>query len=71
VPDLHIRPRHRWEIALSNTLDGRDLVFLNGNGGFADTDDLNDTGSPQNGQTIVRVHAAEEITREQRQRNYF
>jgi hypothetical protein len=61
---LEIRPRHCRKTALYHTLDAHDLVFLDGNGLFANTDDLNDSGSPENGQAIVWVHAAEEITRE-------
>jgi hypothetical protein len=67
---LEIRPGHCRKTALYHTLDGRDLVFLNRNRLLANTDDLNDSGSSENGQAIVWVHAAEEIAREQRQSDY-
>jgi hypothetical protein len=65
MADLQVRPRHRRKAILYDTLNGSDLFLLDWNECFANPDDLDYARRHQNGQAVVRVHAAEEIPGEQ------
>src|SRR5580700_6836709 len=64
---LKKRPRLRPEPGTQDRSDGLDLVFVNRDWSFASANDIEHSGSGQNGhQAITRVKPAKQVTREKR-----
>jgi hypothetical protein len=66
LSNIHVGPGQSRNTITPDALEGPDLVIINRDGCFADADDLNDARNHENGQTMVWVKPAEQVTGEQR-----
>src|ERR1035441_2344578 len=73
--DVHLRadgetpPRLRRKAGTKDRTNGLDLVEVDGDGDLAGTDDTDHAGRGQDGQAIIHIELAEQVTREERERS--